>query len=109
MRSLEVSLTFVSEQKMAILNNKYRGKNAPTDVLSFPLWTKKELKKLIHSQANGDNAILLGDIVISPGTALKKAKSGWYTDVIKGKQNRQNVLDFLIEHGVLHLLGHHHK
>jgi len=93
MPSFECSLSFVSPQKIAGLNKKYRGIDAPTDVLSFPLWSRKEIKKLLHSQAIGNDAILLGDIVICRAIAKKKGYS----------------VKFLTMHGILHLLGHHHR
>lgn len=109
MRSVEVSLSFVSRKKIHALNKTHRGIDAPTDVLSFPLWTKRELAHLFRSQAARSSAILIGDIVIAPRVAMEKAKSGWYADVIPGKPTQRKVLDFLVGHGMLHVLGHHHR
>ena len=93
MPSVEVSLSFVSRNKIHALNKKHRGIDAPTDVLSFPLWTTGELKRLLHSQVITDSGILLGDIIICREIAKKKGFS----------------VKFLMLHGTLHLLGHHHR
>jgi len=77
---------------MRKLNKKYRGIDTATDVLSFPLWTKRELKRLFGSQSIGDDAILMGDVVICREIAKKKGYS----------------VKFLALHGTLHLLGYHH-
>ena len=90
-----VSLLLVSDVEMASLNSHYRGKNGPTNVLSFPF-------------AEGDNVGLidlpikeLGDIVISLDTALSEA--------IELGQSFSFRLSWLIAHGLLHLLGHDHE
>jgi len=74
---------FVSEKKIRELNRRYRRKDEPTDVLSFPL----------DMDQGPDQVIRLGDIVICKQQAEKKGHS----------------LPFLIKHGMLHLLGVHHK
>jgi probable rRNA maturation factor len=72
------------------LNHDFRGKDKPTNVLSFP---------------SGDTvgprgALLLGDIVIAYGTVAREAAA-------QGKTIRDHLLH-LVVHGVLHLLGHNH-
>jgi probable rRNA maturation factor len=73
------------------LNRTYRGRNKPTDVLSFSM---KEGELL-----PGNNR-LLGDIVISVETAARRAKD-------LGCTPAKEVTSLLI-HGLLHLLGHDH-
>ena len=73
------------------LNHDFRGKDKPTNVLSFP---------------SGDvlgprGALLLGDIVIAYGTVAREAAA-------QGKTIRDHLLH-LVVHGVLHLLGHDHQ
>jgi probable rRNA maturation factor len=79
-----VSVTFVTDAKIAGLNSTYRKKRGPTDVLSF-------------QAVDGDD---LGDIFISPASARRRAK-------LRGMTYR-NYLALLIVHGVLHLAGFDH-
>lgn len=90
-----ISLLLVDDCEMSRLNSHYRGKEGPTNVLSFPL-------------AEGADANLaelpineLGDIVISLDTALREA--------IELGQNLHFRLSWLIAHGLLHLLGYDHE
>lgn len=78
------SLSFVSEKKIKDLNKKHRGKDSPTDVLSFPLG---------DMEPGPDGVVRLGDIVICKSQASLKKHS----------------VPFLIKHAMLHLLGVHHK
>lgn len=86
-----VEIFFVGDAEIKKLNRKFRNKNKPTDVLSFPLQGAKAWP------GEGEE---LGDIVISVPTARKDAKKyGWkYPDEIK----------LLLVHGILHLLGFDH-
>ena len=70
---------------LAALNNEWRGKDRPTDVLSFPL----------------DDDVMLGDIVISVETAARQAAERGY-----GVRDEVRVL---LVHGLLHLLGYDHE
>ena len=87
------TILLTSNNKMKYLNNKFRKKNKPTDVLSFPFYDMTELKKKKEKKK------YLGDIAIS------------YQFV----KNRSNLTNFEVEfdklwlHGYLHLLGYDHK
>ncbi len=90
-----VSLLLVNDEEMSWLNSHYRGKDGPTNVLSFPLaegadqnFTSLQIKEL-------------GDIIISLDTALREAK--------ELNQTFQYRLSWLIIHGMLHLLGFDHE
>ncbi|HEX7489786.1 MAG TPA: rRNA maturation RNase YbeY, partial [Anaeromyxobacteraceae bacterium] len=82
----ELSLLVVGDAAMRRLNRAWRGKDQPTDVLSFP--------------AGGPGA-LLGDIVISLDTAQRAARE-------EGRGVGAE-LDRYLAHGLLHLLGHDHE
>ena len=88
----EISLTFVSDARIQELNREYRDKNKPTDVLSFSLQEGE------FSEINPD---ILGDIVISVETAKKNAQ--------KNGLSLEQEINFLIIHGLLHLLGYNHE
>lgn len=85
-----LSLSLVDDAAIRALNLKYRGRNAPTDVLSFPLdGTPAEVERL------------LGDVVISVETALRQAAD--YDAPLQREIYR------LLIHGLLHLKGHDHE
>jgi rRNA maturation RNase YbeY len=89
---LEVSL--VGDQEIAELNFEYRGKKGPTDVLSFPQLEGEEM-------VDGEEAVHLGDLVISVDTAARQAEEGGWT--VEEETAR------LLLHGLLHLLGFDHE
>ena len=80
----EVSITLTNDAEIQKINKQYRGKDAPTNVLSFEL---------------GDD-ILLGDIYISLDTVLQEART----------QNIpvRNHIMHMVVHGMLHLQGYDH-
>ena len=82
----EMSLVLAGDGLLHRLNRDYRGKDRPTDVLSFP--------------GEGGEAGL-GDVVISVETAERNARSGGRT--LAGE------LDVLALHGFLHVLGYDHE
>ena len=85
-KSGEVSVTFVSNDEMKALNHQYRGKDEPTDVLSFPM--------------DEDDLPMLGDIVISVVRAKEQA--------VEFGHSFERELGFLLVHGFLHLIGYDH-
>jgi probable rRNA maturation factor len=88
----EISLSFVDDEKIKQLNKQYLGKDKATNVLSFSLQ---------EDQYGNINPQILGDIVISVETAQK--------DAIQGNLTIAQEIDFLIIHGLLHLLGYNHE
>jgi probable rRNA maturation factor len=94
----EVSVTFVTNEKIQEINREYRGKDQPTDVISFAM---EELGEG-EIQLNGlDIPRILGDIIISVSKADEQAAE--YGHSFKRE------LGFLAVHGFLHLLGYDHE
>jgi len=89
----EVSLLLLDDSGITALNEQYRGKPRPTDVLSFPMYTAKELRQF-HPE-------ILGDVVISVETAARQAEHA-------GCALWEEMTRLLI-HGILHLLGFDHE
>ena len=77
------------------LNSKFRKKNKSTDILSFPFYSKKNLKKKIKNEKE----IYLGDIIIN----LNKIRSK------KNMKNFKLEFDKLWIHGLVHLFGYDHE
>ena len=83
----EVSVLLTNDQEIQTLNRDWRGKDKPTDVLSFP--------------ADPMDAPFLGDIAVSLGVTRQDADT-------RGIALDQHLSHLLI-HGLMHLLGHDHK
>ncbi|MCX5854128.1 MAG: rRNA maturation RNase YbeY [Deltaproteobacteria bacterium] len=88
----EISLLFVDDDAMRKINNDFLGRDYPTNVIAFSL----------TEGAFGDiNPHVLGDIVISVETALRDAQ--------ENEIHFDDELDFLVIHGLLHLLDYNHE
>jgi probable rRNA maturation factor len=94
-RVFALDLSFVSDDEMTELNASYRGKNKPTDVLSF---AQTEGEPFLIADAGEE--VLLGDIVIAIGTARRQA--------LELRHSLEREIAFLTVHGVLHLCGFDH-
>lgn len=97
----ELSVMLVSDAAIQRLNRHYRGKGAPTDVLSFSMLEGDMV-------AGCPEAELLGDVVISVETAARQARvrDGELAGV---GYSELDELTFLLIHGVLHLIGYDHE
>ncbi|MBN2199567.1 MAG: rRNA maturation RNase YbeY [Candidatus Aminicenantes bacterium] len=87
---VEVCLSFVGTDRIRSLNRRFRRKDEPTDVLSFPL-----------SSRQADGRLHLGDIVIAPEQARRNCRSLGH--------GLERELEILTVHGFLHLLGYDHS
>lgn len=95
-RLVEISIRLSGDDEVRALNAEWRGKDRPTNVLSFPMVTSNEL-----SDAKvADNELLLGDIILARGVCEAEAEE-------KGVSLERHATH-LIVHGTLHLLGYDH-
>lgn len=88
---LEVAFLLTDDEALRLLNRDYRGRNKPTNVLSFPAGEGGGPGGLRH----------LGDIALAYETVRREAAE-------QGKAIRHHLLH-LVVHGMLHLLGHDHE
>jgi len=97
----EMSLSFMDNSGIQVINRDYRGKDAPTDVISFALEEEGEEEMPIIFE---DEAELfprnLGDIIISTERAAEQA--------VEYGHSFERELGFLAVHGFLHLNGYDH-
>jgi probable rRNA maturation factor len=93
----EVSVTYVTNDKIQEINREYRDKNNPTDVISFAM---EELGEGEIELVGDDMPRVLGDIIISVSKAREQAEEYGHTFM--------RELGFLAVHGFLHLLGYDH-
>jgi probable rRNA maturation factor len=97
-----VSIALVSDRLVRVLNQRYRGIDRPTDVLSFPAvnWPQSAQNKASALPASSA-AKFLGDIVIARGVARRQARQAGHSEATE--------LKVLALHGLLHLLGYDHE
>lgn len=98
--NFEISVSFVDDTEMRELNNKYRGIDSTTDVLSFPIMDFDESEPVEGVDDFIDEELVLGDIVISTRRAAEQAEDYGHS--------LDRELTFLMIHGMLHLLGEDH-
>lgn len=95
-------MVLTTDKNIRAINRRWRGKDKPTDVLSFPQMTPAELRKLGEEARRGRSAPwCLGDVVISLERAREQARK-------HGRTYRQEIRALLV-HGVVHLLGYDHE
>lgn len=98
---ISVSISSASQDKIKEINKKYRGIDKVTDVLSFPIFTKTELRDIIEKEDDKKiKMIELGDIIIC-------------LDVVKVQAVEYNTgllreLLYMVTHGMCHLMGYDH-
>ncbi|MGL5837345.1 MAG: rRNA maturation RNase YbeY, partial [Sphingorhabdus sp.] len=95
--TLSISISLSTDDEVQVLNTQWRGKDKPTNVLSFPMMEKNELVALANTD---DGEVLLGDMILAYGVCVAEAEE-------KGISLTDHVTH-LIVHGTLHLLGYDH-
>ncbi len=93
----EVSVTFVTNEMIRDINREYRGKDQPTDVISFAM---EELGEGETAIIGSQEPRMLGDIIISLDRTKEQAADYGHSF--------ERELGFLAVHGFLHLLGYDH-
>jgi len=88
-RRVELSVSFVDDDEIADLHERYMREPGPTDVLSFPL---------DDDDVDERGVRVLGDVVIAPAVAARN-----------NPEDPQAELRLLVVHGVLHVLGYDHE
>ncbi len=98
----EVPVTFVSDDVMAELNERYRGRTGPTDVLSFECDGIEDDVSAAggEGEAAVDASYLLGDVIIAPDVALRQTQ--------EFRTSFEEEISLLLVHGLLHLCGYDH-
>lgn len=101
---IEIAIKLSSDDEVQNLNRDYRGKDKPTNILSFPQ-TPPDLLQAIATSVNGpaagdDGEAILGDMILAREVCVREAEE-------KGISLKEHVTH-LIVHGTLHLLGYDH-
>ncbi|MGZ6028492.1 MAG: rRNA maturation RNase YbeY [Myxococcaceae bacterium] len=91
LEGVELSILLTGDAGIRALNRRWRRKDRPTDVLSFPAGSPPP-------RATGPRH--LGDVIVSLDTARRQARAH--------RRSLAEELDLYLAHGLLHLLGHDH-
>jgi len=87
----ELSILITDDKHIAELNDRFLNRKGPTNVLAFPIR---------EDDPNVPETAMLGDIVISLDAAMR--------DAIKAEESLSKIIDRLLIHGLLHILGYNH-
>jgi probable rRNA maturation factor len=94
----DVGILIVNNATMQDYNREYRGKDKPTDVLSFPTFPDlKAGERIVAHDADEKN---LGDLILAPAYIVADAK--------RLKTTFEKRMERLLVHGICHLLGYDH-
>ena len=105
----EINLTVTDNEGIHAINREYRGVDAPTDVLSFPVLEFETPADFSKQVAMGDSLcdinpdtgnLMLGDIMISKDRVISQAEEYGHSEL--------REFAFLVAHSMLHLLGYDH-
>jgi probable rRNA maturation factor len=96
--AVEVSVRLTDDADVARLNRDYRGKDRPTNILSFPMHAPDALAAMLRSKGAD---LLLGDLALAEETIAREAAD-------RAIPVADHVTHLLV-HGTLHLLGHDHQ
>ena len=94
-RDVELSIRLGGDAEVQALNSQWRGKDKPTNVLSFPMADPDDLS----AEASGPE-LMLGDVILAHGVCSAEASA-------KAIPLERHASHLLI-HGTLHLLGYDH-
>jgi probable rRNA maturation factor len=94
-----LSMLIIGDDRMREINREYRGKDKPTDVLSFPQFEPAEIQG--RRKVPTGSGEFLGDLVISTDTTLRQAA--------KFEVSVEDEFVRLVVHGLLHLCGYDHE
>ena len=96
--NLLVSLVLGDDAEVQTLNQQWRAKDQPTNVLSFPMLSREEV---LHAAADEAHEGMLGDLILAHGVCTREAAD-------KGIAVEDHAAH-LIVHGLLHLAGYDHE
>jgi len=91
-KQISFDIVFCSDEEIQTVNKEYRGKDVPTDVITFALFADDKNPVVFGDTIN------LGEIIISVDTAKRQAKI-----------TLEDEIELLLTHGILHLLGFDHQ
>jgi probable rRNA maturation factor len=97
--STELTILLVEDQEMAVYNQRFLGREGPTDVLAFPV--EHLIPGLVPDLDENDPPLMTGDVVIAPAYVAGQA------DRVGASFSDEMAL--MVTHGILHVLGYDHE
>lgn len=97
---VSAALRLANDAELRELNRAYRGKDRPTNILSFPMLPPEEARALGPEATGQGGEILLGDMAIAYETLMREAAEQSLAP--------EDHFVHLVVHGILHLFGHDH-
>jgi probable rRNA maturation factor len=94
----EVTLLFVSDEEMAGYNQRFLDRDAPTDVLAFPV--EELLPGVVPDRDPMGPPLMLGDVIVAPAYVRRQAEEHGV--------GFDDEMALMVTHGMLHLLGYDH-
>lgn len=98
--NLYISVTLTSPSVIRKLNNEYRNIDKETDVLSFPMFEKKEIDEIVKNKEKQIVKETIGDIIISVDRVKEQA--------VEYGHSFERELSYMLVHGFYHLMGYDH-
>ena len=95
---LYISVTLTNNEEIHKINKEFRNIDRSTDVLSFPMFEKEELEKIIKEEQKHKE--VLGDIIISIPKVKEQAEEYGHSF--------ERELAYMLVHGFYHLMGYDH-
>lgn len=96
---LTIEITLTTPENIQKINKQFRNIDKATDVLSFPMFEKEELEKIIEEK-NMENEDILGSIIIS----IEKVRE----QALEYGHSFERELSYMVVHGFYHLMGYDH-
>ena len=99
---LNISITLTTPENIKKINKEYRNVDRPTDVLSFPIFSREEIDNFCNlDEEKKVKEMELGDIIICIDILQEHAQE-YNTGILR-------EMLYMITHGVCHLLGYDHE
>ncbi len=98
--NLSICITLTTPENIRKLNKEYRNVDKETDVLSFPMFEKYEIDKIVENKEKQPAKETIGDIVISIKKVEEQAKEYGHSF--------ERELSYMLVHGFYHLMGYDH-
>lgn len=98
--SLYICVTLTNPKNIREINKEYRNIDKETDVLSFPMFEKDDLDKLVNNTKKGVLQDIMGDIIISIERVKEQAKEYGHSF--------EREFAYMLVHGFYHLRGYDH-
>lgn len=95
----DLGILIATDEDMHLFNRDFRGKDKPTDILSFPFYTELTPGERIEAESREEENI--GDIIIAPNYVTNDAPNHG--------QTFEERMRLLLVHGICHLLGYDHE